>query len=200
MNQENQLAKRTTTIVEEFGETGVVTAQIAKPNSNETNVYVAENREETKSEYKFLGIPEWTGIIGVILMLLFWVFPSPTNLFAWLPKLVGSTPEQAIVSYWNNVSNKNFQAAWQSLSPGFQQREHDNDYNAYVKDYEWMKSCSVKATDVDLVDISDTSTKVTAYVIYEGARCSYKRTFDHLLLFDASTKVWLLDRVVDPQK
>ena len=83
MNQENQLAKRTTTIVEEFGETGVVTAQIAKPNSNETNVYVAENREETKSEYKFLGIPEWIGIISVILMMLFWVFPSPISLSSW---------------------------------------------------------------------------------------------------------------------
>ncbi|MFZ4656767.1 MAG: hypothetical protein ACOYNY_07140 [Caldilineaceae bacterium] len=112
---------------------------------------------------------------------------------------VTNTPEQAVMDYWDNVDDNNFQKAWESLSPRFQQSKHNNNYNAYVTDFEWVLPCSIKTTDVVLADINNTTAKVNAHVIYGGTNCPGEFDFEHSLLFDSSTELWLLDRVTKLQ-
>ena len=108
------------------------------------------------------------------------------------------TPESTIASYWEMVNAGNYKSAWDYLSPGFQGKHHDDDYDDYFDGYQDMQLCSVKAKEIKPVHIGDISAVISANVNYQtGPGCTKsKHEFDHYLVYDQESEVWLVDDVI----
>lgn len=82
MNQENQLVKRTTNIVEEFEVIGGTTRQPNQPSLDENKESITHSMEDSRATTGWLGKPAWGGL-AVVLALFVWFFPTPKSLFSW---------------------------------------------------------------------------------------------------------------------
>ncbi len=109
----------------------------------------------------------------------------------------GAAPSDVIVSYWNYVSDKRYEAAWDMLTDGFQARAHDNDFEEYSKNYSDMALCSAKAENVEIASQGSIQTVVDADVTYRsGADCTpleFNMTFTLVALSESGA--WGIEKV-----
>ncbi|MCL5999000.1 MAG: LXG domain-containing protein [Chloroflexi bacterium] len=107
------------------------------------------------------------------------------------------SPEDSLIAYWEMVSAGNFPGAWVALTPGFQQRQHKGQYSDYLRGYQRMRLCSVKAENVRLLSMSNGTATVAAHIIYRaGSSCRVSEyDFNFELVYDAELDTWLLDQI-----
>jgi hypothetical protein len=105
--------------------------------------------------------------------------------------------ERAVITYWNLVSEGDYEAAWEMLSGEFKEREHGGSFDDYVDGYESMKLCSVRATDVKLESAGPNEATVSARVVYEtGSSCQKSEyRFVLYLVDDMFGEPTLIDRL-----
>ncbi len=103
-----------------------------------------------------------------------------------------------VPSYWQNVSNQNFEAAWAQLSPEFRKAIHNDNYQEYLQGYQQMDICRIDVSNVKVVQQNDFTAIVQAHLTYyTGAQCYRSEfNFEMWLVYDRSSNSWLFERNV----
>lgn len=119
---------------------------------------------------------------------------QPTSTDAPVPTV--PSPTVFVISYWQNVSDGKFEAAWVQLSPRFRRVVHNDDYYDYVQGYQQMNLCRIVVSNVNLIQQDSYSAVVTAYfTYYTGSQCiTSEYNFEMWLVYDTSTNSWLFDK------
>jgi hypothetical protein len=123
--------------------------------------------------------------------------PRPTVTSTQQPSTI-QEPIDFVIEYWQNVSAGHYQQAWNELSPSFQKDAHKGSYSAYVDGYQKMQVCSIRTSDVRLVEVDSTSAVVTAHMTYRlGAGCRVSEyNFKISLVYDSRNRTWLYNSTV----
>jgi hypothetical protein len=105
-------------------------------------------------------------------------------------------PAEAVISYWQNVSDGRYENAWIQLSPGFRQARHNNDYMDYVRGYHQMDLCRIAISNVHVRQQDEYSSVVDAHLTYyTGSQCSSSEfNFEMWLVYDGASYSWLFDK------
>ena len=107
------------------------------------------------------------------------------------------TAADVVVSYWNFVSEGNYESSWELLSSRFRDSVHGGRFESYVQGYADMDLCSVSAEDVEYTSDDSFEQIITASITYRrGAECkSFRFDMTHTLLDRYLVGVWDIDGV-----
>lgn len=127
------------------------------------------------------------------------VYQEQPTLIYFTPVTTKPSPTEFVISYWENVSDRNFESSWMQLSPAFRQNKHNNDYADYLLGYQDMKLCRISVSNVNLLAEYPDSAIVAAHLIYyTGTQCnSSEYDFEIELVYDNSTNSWLYDKTTN---
>lgn len=123
---------------------------------------------------------------------------SPTPTSTPPPKPAVSDPAMFVAQYWMNVSNKQYEAAWQGLSPDFQSRVHSYDFGDYRAGFEERNYCSIAVNDPFVTSQNADSAVVTAVVVYHIPPNCTPITYEFTihLVYDEANNAWLYDETL----
>jgi len=104
-------------------------------------------------------------------------------------------PDAFVVNYWRMVNEGEYEDAWQALSPGFQEHNHDSQYSRYLasrRDF-----CSTRAEDPRILSIRSTEATVFSQLVYQSGDNCERMTLDLVydLILSPDGKIWLIDVV-----
>ncbi|MBO37129.1 MAG: hypothetical protein CL612_04765 [Anaerolineaceae bacterium] len=107
------------------------------------------------------------------------------------------TAVDAVINYWNYVSQGKYDLSWQLLSTGFRDRVHGSSFESYVQGYHDMDLCSISAENVENTSDRSLETVVNAVITYRtGPDCTPVQLDMRLTLRDrALVGVWDIDGV-----
>jgi type IV secretory pathway VirB10-like protein len=104
-------------------------------------------------------------------------------------------PDQFVVNYWRMVNNGEYQEAWQALSPGFQEYNHNSQYRNYRASR--GDFCSTRAEDTRILSEGNEQARVFSRLIYRAGENCEQMTLDlvYELIRSADGTTWLIDVV-----
>jgi hypothetical protein len=105
------------------------------------------------------------------------------------------TPDNAIVSHYRSIDNRELDKSWNDLSPSFKGSNLTKGFNEYI---EWWNSVEkIYIGDVKVLKTTDTSSVVKAdlsYKLRSGRVMKDKKKYIYLILTDGK---WLIDGKFD---
>ena len=104
----------------------------------------------------------------------------------------------AVATYWNLVSDRDYKSAWLLLSNGFRQRMHGGDFSDYQNGYHEMKLCSVETSRIKIITESERNARVSSRITYRmGDACDNQVDFDFefFLIHETRETGWQIDKV-----
>lgn len=112
---------------------------------------------------------------------------------------VSADPVQFLVDYWNDVSEGQYDKAWLKLSPSFQHRSHEDNFNDYVSNYEEKNYCRIETANGSLISNDGNMAVVSIQVIYYvNPSCdAVPHNFEITLIYDNVNQTWQYDKTVE---
>lgn len=127
--------------------------------------------------------------------------PTDTPTFTPSPAIppISSDPVQFVVDYWNDVSVGDYDKAWKSLSPDFQNRFHNNDINNYKSSFEARNYCRIETSNRSLITNDGSTAIVSIQVIYYvGQSCTpAAHNFEITLIYNNVDQMWQYEKTVE---
>jgi len=112
---------------------------------------------------------------------------TPTKTPTATPTPSRPSPEQAIREYYSLINDRQFQNAWQNLTPKFQ-RDRAGGYNTFT---DWWRTVDqVSVNGARLVETKENSAIIDIDLTYRKDKATFPETLRMSLVWNESTKQW----------
>ncbi len=118
--------------------------------------------------------------------------PRPISISEPKPPTPKTTPDKAVREYYELINQRQYEKAWNILTPTFQRIKPDNNYTNYIK---WWNSVdSVAITSIRIIEQTENKAIVDANIIYtmKNGRIWTDTSGVFTLILDANGK-WLIN-------
>lgn len=116
------------------------------------------------------------------------------------------TPAESLITYYENLTNSRFDAAWSMLAESFQQRKHNGDYAQFIANIQAEKYCDLRVLHVTPFPLESTSSvaRVSASLISSknyGNGCETSvLPLVYIMLYDQALGYWRIDKVLESEE
>lgn len=162
---------------------------------------------EAKQKPKSSGLLVWGGVVAILVLaiaigaFIFGDFDtgsgSAISQITQEPLVDIVSPADVITNYWILVGDREYQDAWQLLSPNFRSERHDNDYQDYVDGHVESNYCDITVPSSTVQSESGANATVYATVNYQLSNCLTvsDQNFEFGLTYNYNANTWQLDSV-----
>ena len=124
---------------------------------------------------------------------------APPEITPTTPVPQGPDPVQTVINYVSYfLDPEDYQLAWNLLSPSFQQRNHNGDFENYRTSRENDRInnyCRIETTNGQLINSDSSTATVSIQVIYYMKPDCWSNPYDFVieLIYDNAKQMWLYD-------
>jgi serine/threonine-protein kinase len=116
--------------------------------------------------------------------------PTPSKTPTPTPSPTRPSPEQAIRDYYSLINNRQYQNAWQNLTPKFQQ-DRAGGYKTFT---DWWGTVSqVSVNGARLVESKENSAIIDIDLTYQKGKATFPETLRMSLVWNESSKQWQIN-------